>query len=96
MISLIRSGSCFNGSGINRHRIISRISTSYQTNYVSFSAFCFNNFISKQIGRTLITKKYLICQRLYGKLWVCVNPACIEELKTFLLVETINFDAEND
>jgi hypothetical protein len=96
MISLIRSGSCFNGSGINRYKVISHLATKNRTNYVSFSDFCTFNFISKNIGRILIQKKYLICQRLYGKLWVCVNLECLEELKNYLLIETIYFDAQNN
>lgn len=102
MISLIRSGSAFNGVGINRFKVIS---TRYKldrprcycekTNYVSFTDFCKYNFITKEIGRTLIIKKYLICQRLFGKLWVCVNKPYKQELLDYLNIEQIFYDAHN-
>lgn len=95
MISLVTSGSAFNGAGINRYHILSSIPNYEKTNYVSFTDFCRNNFISKNIGRTLIKKKYLICQRLFGRLWVCVNLECYQQLLDYLSIESINFDAQN-
>jgi hypothetical protein len=102
---ILNSGSAFNGAGINRHYIKSTIKDRdpilniiryrERTNYVSFTEFCARNFISKDIGRSLIKKKLLICQRLYGKLWVTSDPNCRQELLDYLLVNSLNFDAEN-
>ena len=102
---LLNSGSAFNGSGINRYRlkssiedldpVLNVIKIRKQTNYVSFTQFCEQNFISKNIGRKLIQKKLLICQRLYGKLWVCSDPNCRQELLDYLNLQELFFDANN-
>lgn len=98
------SGSAFNGRGINRFQVLSTIPEAERdgqiifrekTNYVSLTDFCQNNNISKKTARNLIRKKFLICQRLYGKLWVCVNPLCEEDLKTYLMVDNIIFEDIN-
>ncbi len=63
---------------------------------MSLTAWCNNNFISKDIGRTLIEKKLLIAQRLYGQWWVCANLECIEELLDYLALDELYFDAANN
>lgn len=98
------SGSAFNNRGINKYYILSTIPEKKinnqivykeKTNYVNLTDFCNQNNITKKTARNLIRKKFLICQRLYGKLWVCVNPLCEEQLKSYLLVDEIKFDAIN-
>lgn len=90
------SGSGFTTNTLNFSRPLTRIKSREKTNYVSLTVWCQNNFISKNIGRSLIKKKLLIAQRLHHQWWVCANPDCLEELLDYLGVEELNFDAEND
>ena len=90
------SGSGFHGNEINGSRPVTRIKDGRdKTNYVSLSEWCNRNFISRKVGRTLIKKKYLVAQRLFGKYWVCANLDCLEQLLEYLGLEELFFDAQN-
>ena len=96
---LLPSGSAFNYNKFNGNRIRSYLLDEEKkpktTNYVSLTDWCNNNFITKRIGRTLLTKRLLIGQRLYGQWWVCANLNCLEELLEYLGLEELFFDADN-
>lgn len=94
--SIYISGSAFQDNDINNSRPLSSISNRQKTNYVSLTQWCQENFISKKIGRTLIKRKLLIGQRLWGRWWVCANPDCLDLLLDYLQVEKLLFDADND
>lgn len=85
-------GSAFGGNYLNSTRPVAYLQHKSQTNVVSLSEWCKRNFISKNVGRKLIVKKYLIAFRRHGKWWVCSNPACIEQLLEYLGVEQLTFD----
>lgn len=90
------SGSAFNGNRIQGNRAISNLQDRNQTNLVSLTVWCSRNFITKRLGDTLISKKLLIGQRLYGEWWVCANLECLDQLLEYLGVEELVFDADND
>ena len=90
------SGSGFNGNNLNSTHPLTGLKGRERTNYVSLSEWCSKNHISKNTGRTLIRKKYLIGQRLYHQWWVCANLDCLEELLEYLRIEQLSFDAENE
>lgn len=100
---LLPSGSAFNGNTLQSNYIKSNLYKYNNqvlvneeiTNYVSLTQWCNGNFISKDIGRTLIAKKLLIAQKLYGQWWVCANQECLQELLDYLGVEQLLFDANN-
>lgn len=89
------SGSAFNGNKLNNSRPVTKLKDRDINNYVSFTVWCKNNFITKDIGRNLIKKKLLIAQRLYGQWWVCANLDCLPELLDYLNLDKLYFDAEN-
>ena len=89
------SGSAFNGNTTQGHHVISSLKNRQQTNYVSLSDWCEGNFITKRIGYTLIKRKLLIAQKLYGQWWVCANIDCLDELLDYLGLEQLYFDANN-
>ena len=89
------SGSAYNGNRIQGNRAISSLSGRNKTNYVPLTTWCQRNFISKRIGYTLLTKRLLIGQRLYGQWWVCANLDCLDQLLEYLGVEKLIFDANN-
>ena len=91
------SGSAFNGNKLNSSHPITKLKIIDRdiTQYVSLTRWCKENFISKDIGRTLIKKKLLIAQRLYGKWWVCANLKCLPELLDYLGLAKLYFDAPN-
>lgn len=90
------SGSAFNANRTQGNRAISNLQDRNKTNYVSLTEWCRRNFITKRLGDTLISKKLLIGQRLYGEWWVCANLECFEQLLEYLGVEQLIFDADND
>lgn len=98
--SLLPSGSAFNGNKFSGYRIRSYLlddtNKPKTTNYVSLTQWCEGNFITKKIGRTLLKKKLLIGQRLYGQWWVCANLDCLSELLDYLGLEELFFDADNN
>lgn len=87
-------GSAFVGSTINSCHPISSHYTD-TTKIVSLSEWCNKNFISRDVGYTLIKKKFLIGFRRHQVWWVAANPECIEELLEYLGVEELIFDADN-
>jgi len=89
------SGSAFNGNTIQATRPISSIKGRSKTNFVALTHWCRGNFISRQTGYSLIKRKLLIGQKLWGKWWVCANPDCFDELLEYLGVEQLAFDADN-
>lgn len=89
------SGSAFNGSSLIATRPINALKNRSRTNYVSLAEWCDKNFITRRVGYSLIAKKLLIGQQLYGQWWVCANPDCLEELLDYLNLTALLFDADN-
>ena len=89
------SGAAFNGNYLMATRPYSGIPGNSMTRYASLTEWCNKNFISKYQGKTLIKKKLLIGQRLYGQWWVCANLHCMDELLEYLGIPELFFDAEN-
>lgn len=98
------SGSAFNGNPLQAKRVKSNLYKEEnnqlvdieKTNYASLTDWCNRNFISKDIAHTLLAKKLLIGQKLYGRWWVCANRECLIELLDYLNIEELFFDAENN
>lgn len=95
--SIYTSGSAFNGKKISGHHPIAHLTlTQWEyTSYVSLTAWCNNNFISKKTGYNLIKKKLLIAQKMYGQWWVCANLQCLDELLDYLQLDELYFDGKN-
>ncbi len=89
------SGSAFQDNSINNYRPISHIKNRDNTKVVSLAEWCQQNFVSRDIGYTLIKQKLLIGFRRHGYWWVAANPACYEELLEYLGLEQLYFDADN-
>ena len=89
------SGSAFQDHSINNRRPKSALSDRDNTKVVPLSEWCRQNFISVDIGYTLIKLKLLIGFRRHHVWWVCANPACIEQLLDYLGLEQLYFDADN-
>lgn len=88
-------GAAFNGNTLMSTRPLSYIPGKQKTKYVSLSEWCSKNFISKRIGTALIKKKFLIATRRHHVWWVCANPYCLDDLKDYLGVNELMFDADN-
>lgn len=95
MRSIHKSGNAFDICTIRGCKPISSFPELDKVNYVSLTEWCQKNYISKKVGRTLIKKKYLLAQRLYGRWWVCANLHCLEQLLEYLSLEQLFFDANN-
>lgn len=89
-------GSAFQNNYLNATRPIANYRGRSRTNVVSLTEWCDKNFVSKNVGRKLIERKYLIAFRRHHVWWVCTNPDCLNELLEYLGVEQLAFDAENE
>ena len=89
------SGSAFQDHSINNRRPKSALSDRDNTKVVPLSEWCRQNFISVDIGYTLIKLKLLIGFRRHHIWWVCANLNCMEDLLDYLGVESLNYDADN-
>ena len=83
------------GNDLQATRPITAIPNRERTNYVSLTDWCRGNNVSKYVGYTLIRKKLLIGQKLWGQWWVTSNPDCQLELLEYLGIEQLLFDADN-
>lgn len=92
---IINGGSGFRDNHLNATRPITDIKDSHKLKVVSLTEWCEKNFISKNIGRTLIKHKLLIAFRRHHIWWVASNPDCFDELLDYLGVEELAFDADN-
>ncbi len=90
------SGSAFNGNTVQANRPINAIAGRDRTNYISLTAWCAGNFLTKYVGYELIKRQLLIGQRLYGQWWVCANPDCLDQLLEYIGLEQLNIDADNN
>jgi hypothetical protein len=100
--SLLPSGSAFIDNDINNTRPLSvgKNQTGEnleKTNFVTFTAWCEGNFISKKVGVNLIKRKLLIAIRYGGKWYVAANceKECYQQLLDYLGVEKLLYDADN-
>lgn len=91
-------GSAFRGSTTQAYYPLSQIPLPDidVVKVVSLAQWCRRNFISRDIGYTLIKKSYLIAFRRHGYWWVTANPQCKTELLEYLGVEKLAFDVEQD
>lgn len=85
------SGSAFNGNRMQAAYIWSHDPNKEKLIFISLADFCKANFISKKIGYTMIRKRLVIAKRLGHRWWVAQNDNCIEELKDYLDVATVNW-----
>ncbi len=92
-------GSAFNGNTLNTARPIGQIKDSKEKhdhlNVVKLTAWCSKNFISRDIGYTLLKLRLLIGFRRHHIWWVAANPNCKDELLEYLNLEELFFDADN-
>ena len=93
-------GSAFNGNTTSAHRpqphLLDENRLPKTTKVVSLRIWCERNFISKDVGYTLIKRGYLVGFRRHGVWWITSNPDCINELLEYLGVEKLAFDVEQD
>lgn len=90
-----QSGSAYSGNFINSTHPLTGLPDRSLTNYVRLSDWCRGNFISTDIGYTLIKKKLLVGVRRHHVWWVCANLTCLIELLDYLGIEQLYFDADN-
>ncbi len=88
-------GSAFNGNALNANQPIGRVKDNDHIKVVRLSEWCSKNFISQDIGYTLLKLKLLIGFRRHHIWWVAANPYCIDELLEYLNLEQLFFDADN-
>lgn len=89
------SGSAFQDNSINNSRPLSHIKNRDNTKVVTLAEWCQKNFISRDIGYSLIKYKLLIGFRRHGYWWVAANPDCYEQLLDYLGLDQLFFDADN-
>lgn len=87
-------GSAFYGNTIQATRPINRLDTQNYLKVVSLKEFCEKNFITRDVGYTLIKKKLIIAFRRHQEYWVATDPECKERLLEYLGIEILPFEIE--